>query len=212
MQYAVLGGLSKWVSQKCLLGSWVLLGVLRQLLRIQTFTLLTCFVTCFAVVITAITTDYDVFIQIFPTADLVSTAQQRLDEIQASGVTPEQATQQMYDLLIQLSGSGGQRRLLDAAAAAVPGQAGFGNITSFILKIKNGTVKQVSERCGAGHEECAVRGASVLAIAAAAACVAILIFLLSLSHFAGTHHLSLTTNCCCAALLLCFTPAGALSS
>uniref|UniRef100_A0A383VKW5 Uncharacterized protein n=1 Tax=Tetradesmus obliquus TaxID=3088 RepID=A0A383VKW5_TETOB len=105
------------------------------------------------VVITAITTDFDVFIQIFPTADLVSTAQEQLDEIQAAGATPEAATQQMYDLLIRLTGSGGQRRRLsDAAAAAAaaavvtPGAVTFNNFTSIIPKIKNGTVRKVTER------------------------------------------------------------------
>ncbi|WIA43983.1 hypothetical protein OEZ86_010366 [Tetradesmus obliquus] len=104
------------------------------------------------VIITAITTDFDVFIQIFPTADLVSTAQEQLDEIQAAGATPEAATQQMYDLLIRLTGSGSQRRRLSdaataaASAAVAPGAVTFNNFTSIIPKIKNGTVRKLTER------------------------------------------------------------------
>lgn len=97
-----------------------------------------------AVIITAITTDFDVFVQIFPTAELVTTAQQRLEEIQSAGATPEQATKQMYDLLVQLTGSNGQRRRLNAApSAAGPQQQDL----SVFGKIKNGTVRQVTERC-----------------------------------------------------------------
>uniref|UniRef100_A0A383V799 Sushi domain-containing protein n=1 Tax=Tetradesmus obliquus TaxID=3088 RepID=A0A383V799_TETOB len=97
------------------------------------------------VIITAITPDFDVFVQVFPTADLVSTAQQRLDEIQATitDMKPEDAAQAMYDLLLQLTGSSGRKQQLDEAAVV---QMDVRNLTSVYGQIKKGTVRRVTER------------------------------------------------------------------
>ncbi|WIA43981.1 hypothetical protein OEZ86_010365 [Tetradesmus obliquus] len=97
------------------------------------------------VIITAITPDFDVFVQVFPTADLVSTAQERLDEIQATitDMKPEDAAQAMYDLLLQLTGSSGRQQQLDEAAVV---QMDVRNLTSVYGQIKKGTVRRVTER------------------------------------------------------------------
>jgi hypothetical protein len=101
----------------------------------------------------AVTTDYDTLLQVFPTKTLVQDAQRKLEDLLASGTSPESATQQIYDLLIQKST--GPR---NAAAAAAQFQATQGslrqvngsfqavNITAMMAKVDVSSTRKVSSR------------------------------------------------------------------
>ncbi|WIA20772.1 hypothetical protein OEZ85_005135 [Tetradesmus obliquus] len=106
--------------------------------------------------IAAITTDYDTLLQVFPTKKLVESAQQKLEQLLDGGASPESATQQVYDLLLQLNK--GTRSTPAAAAAAASFQVAQGspvqsnrslqavNITELIAKVDPASVRRVSER------------------------------------------------------------------
>jgi hypothetical protein len=110
----------------------------------------------------AVTTDYDTLLNVFPTQALVADAQQKLDNLLASGINIAQATQQVYDTLLAQSSSGA-RSALDkvAAAAASTSQqrrdaetAQFEdlpplepiNIKAILARIDKASLRQVSER------------------------------------------------------------------
>ncbi|KAF8065633.1 hypothetical protein HT031_003234 [Scenedesmus sp. PABB004] len=96
--------------------------------------------------IAAVTTRIDTLLELFPTEQLVTTAQARVAELVDAGASPEAAIAAIYDLLIEYSvvGGGGRRR---AAAAAAPQEAAASvNLTSILSRVDASTVTRVSER------------------------------------------------------------------
>ncbi|WIA41057.1 hypothetical protein OEZ86_004693 [Tetradesmus obliquus] len=108
--------------------------------------------------ISAITTDYDTLLQVFPTKKLVESAQQKLEQLLDGGASPESATQQVYDLLLQLNKGTRSTPAAAAAAAAASFQVAQGspvqsnrssqavNITELIAKVDPASVRRGSER------------------------------------------------------------------
>ncbi|KAF8061114.1 hypothetical protein HT031_004575 [Scenedesmus sp. PABB004] len=95
--------------------------------------------------IAAVTTRIDTLLELFPTEQLVTTAQAKVAELVDGGASPEQAIAAIYDLLIEYSavGGGGRRR---AAAAAVPQGDASVNLTAILSRVDASTVTRTTER------------------------------------------------------------------
>jgi hypothetical protein len=105
----------------------------------------------------AITTDYDTLLQVFPTQTLVADAQRKLEALLDSGKSIEEATQEIYDLLIQQSNTppppakaaAADLERIQAAnidPAKVQRDAIATNITELMAQVDNSTLQRVSER------------------------------------------------------------------
>ncbi|KAF8061111.1 hypothetical protein HT031_004572 [Scenedesmus sp. PABB004] len=95
--------------------------------------------------IAAVTTRIDTLLELFPTEQLVTTAQAKVAELVDGGASPEQAIAAIYDLLIEYSavGGGGRRR---AAAAVVPQGDASVNLTAILSRVDASTVTRTTER------------------------------------------------------------------
>jgi hypothetical protein len=106
----------------------------------------------------AITTDYDTLLQVFPTQARVADAQKKLDSLLAKGTAIDEATQQVYDTLLQQSSSGPVRAAatLQAQPEAAPqGSAPWNDsmplqpidMRAIVARIDRASLQKVSERC-----------------------------------------------------------------
>ncbi|WIA19979.1 hypothetical protein OEZ85_005856 [Tetradesmus obliquus] len=111
--------------------------------------------------ISAVTTDYDTLLQVFPSHELVADAQRQLDSLLANGTSMDDATQQIFDTLVKLSSTTPARAATSTAAntrqpevqhalAAAQSDAPLDSqpidIKSVVAKVDKSSLRRVSER------------------------------------------------------------------